>query len=72
MNTEFWWENFLENVHLNKCTKDIGGGRQGNIKADLKEVDCEHWRWTELVQDRVQWWALVLTALNLGVLIQRG
>jgi hypothetical protein len=34
---------------------------------DLMEIDCDDGRWMELAQDRVQWWALVLTVLNLCV-----
>jgi len=30
---------------------------------------CEEWEWMKLAQDRVQWWALVLTVLNLQVLL---
>jgi hypothetical protein len=25
----------------------------------LRDMDCEDGRWTELAQDRVQWWTLV-------------
>jgi hypothetical protein len=32
---------------------------------DLREIGCEDGKWMELVQDRVQWWARVLTVLNL-------
>ena len=32
---------------------------------DLMEIDCEDGRWMELVQDRVQWWALVFAVFNL-------
>jgi hypothetical protein len=38
-------------------------------KMDLREIGCEDGRWMELDQDRVQWQALVLAVLNLGVLI---
>jgi hypothetical protein len=40
-----------------------------NIKTDLRETACENVRWMELAQDRVQWRALVLAVLNLGVLL---
>jgi len=36
---------------------------------DLMEIGCEDGRWMELAQDCVQWWALVLAVLNLGVLL---
>jgi hypothetical protein len=34
-----------------------------------REICCEDGRWMELAQDRVQWQALVLAVLNLGVLL---
>jgi hypothetical protein len=40
-----------------------------NITTDLREIGCEDGRWMELAQDRVQWQALVLAVLNLGVLL---
>jgi hypothetical protein len=36
---------------------------------DLRETGCEDGKWLELVQDRVQWRALVLAVLNLRVLL---
>ena len=36
---------------------------------DLREICCEDGRWVELVQDCVQWQALVLAVLKLGVLL---
>jgi hypothetical protein len=33
------------------------------------ETDCENVYWIEVAQDHVQWWALLLTVLNLQVLI---
>jgi len=33
---------------------------------DLMEIGYEDWRWMELAQDRVPWWALVLALLNLS------
>jgi hypothetical protein len=38
-------------------------------KMDLNEMGCEDGRWMELAQDHVQWQALVLAVLNLGVLL---
>ena len=38
-------------------------------KMDLKEIGYEAGSWTELVQDRVQWQALVFAVLNLLVLL---
>jgi len=31
---------------------------------DLREICCEHGRWMELAQDRIQCWAV----LNLGII----
>jgi hypothetical protein len=36
---------------------------------DLMELSCEDGRWMELVQDRVQWRALVLAVLSLQALL---
>jgi hypothetical protein len=45
-------------------------GYGGNIKVALREdMFREDGRWMELAQDRVQWRALVLAVLNLGVLL---
>jgi hypothetical protein len=38
-------------------------------KMDLREIGYEDGRWMELVQDHVQWQAMVLAVLNLGVLL---
>ena len=45
---------------------------EDNIKMDPQEVGggCEDWM--ELVQDRVRWWALVSTVMNLRVPKMRG
>jgi len=37
-------------------------------KMDLREMGCEDGRWTELAQDRVKLWALVLAVLNVAML----
>jgi hypothetical protein len=42
---------------------------EDNIKMDLSEICGEDGRWMELAKDRVQWQALVLAVLNLGVLL---
>jgi hypothetical protein len=34
---------------------------------DLREIGFEDGRWMELAQDRVQWRALILAVLELGV-----
>jgi hypothetical protein len=36
-----------------------------NIMMELRDIDCENGRWVELVLDRVQWQALVLTMFKL-------
>jgi len=38
-----------------------------NFKMDLKEVGCKGVNCIKLVLDRVQWWALVNTVMNLWV-----
>jgi hypothetical protein len=55
MHTEFWWINLLESVHLEDRDEDGKGGNDG--------------MWMELAQNHVQWRALVLAVLNLGVLL---
>jgi hypothetical protein len=32
---------------------------------DLEQVGCEHVDWINLAQDRIEWWALVKTIMNL-------
>jgi hypothetical protein len=38
-----------------------------NIKMDLREIGWDEVDWIDMAQDRVQWRALVNTALNLRV-----
>jgi hypothetical protein len=38
-----------------------------NIKVDLREIGIGGANWTRLAQDRVQWWAFVITVMNLRV-----
>jgi hypothetical protein len=33
----------------------------------LKEIQCEGVEWTDLAQDKVQWWFLVNMGINLWV-----
>jgi hypothetical protein len=38
-------------------------------KFDLSEIGCEVGMWVVMAQDCIQWQALVLAVLNLGVLL---
>jgi hypothetical protein len=38
-----------------------------NVKLDFKVVGCKDVDWIHLVQDRIQWWALVNMVMNLQV-----
>jgi hypothetical protein len=40
---------------------------EDNIKLDLREIGIDEANWIRLVQDRVQWRALVKTVMNLRV-----
>jgi hypothetical protein len=35
-----------------------------NIKMDLREIEWDVMYWTDLAEDRDQWWALVNTVMN--------
>jgi hypothetical protein len=39
-----------------------------NVKIDLREIGCDGMDWIDLAQDRVQWRALVNTAMKRRVL----
>jgi hypothetical protein len=39
----------------------------GTIKMDLRRNGSEDMNWFLLIQDRVYWWALVTTVMNLRV-----
>jgi hypothetical protein len=63
MYIDFWW---------GKLKMALGRLRikwEDNIHMDLDEIDSMDGRWLELTQDHVQWCALVLAVLNLGVLL---
>jgi hypothetical protein len=40
---------------------------EDNIKLGLREIGINGLNWIQLVQDRVQWWALVNMVMNLQV-----
>jgi hypothetical protein len=40
---------------------------EDNIKIDLRDIGIDEAKWIRLAQDRVQWWALVNTVMNLQV-----
>jgi hypothetical protein len=42
---------------------------EDRITMDLTETLCDDGLWTKLPRDRVQWWTLVLVALNRRVLL---
>jgi hypothetical protein len=42
---------------------------EDNVKMDLREVGCEDGKWIELALDRVRWWALVLSVLDLRIIL---
>jgi hypothetical protein len=41
---------------------------EDNIKMDLREMEINGVNWIWLTQNRVQWWAIVNTVMNLKVL----
>jgi hypothetical protein len=44
----------------------------GNIKIDLREIECDRRDWIDLAQDREQWRAFVDKVMNLRVLVNAG
>jgi hypothetical protein len=40
---------------------------EDNIKMDLKEIRIDGANWIWLAQDRIQWWTVVCTLMNLRV-----
>jgi hypothetical protein len=40
---------------------------EDNIKMDLREIGIDGANWTQMAQDRVQWWGFVNTVMNLRV-----
>jgi hypothetical protein len=48
--------------------KETTGRREDNIKVDLREIGIDGTNWIRPAQDRVHWWAVVNTVMNLLVL----
>jgi len=46
--------------------------REDNIKADLKGIGCDGVDWSQLSQDRVQWWAFVDAVMKVLVPYKAG
>jgi hypothetical protein len=40
---------------------------ENNIKMDIRETGIDGSNWIRLAQDRVQWWSVVSTVMNLPV-----
>jgi hypothetical protein len=40
---------------------------EDNIAMDIREIGCGGVAWVHLVQDRNQWWTLVVPVMNLQV-----
>jgi hypothetical protein len=47
-------------------------GRSRNIGINLKERGCEDINWIQLVQNKIQWWALVITVMKTRQPIKGG
>jgi hypothetical protein len=41
--------------------------REDNIKLDLREIGIDGANWIQLAQDSVQWWACVITVMDLRI-----
>jgi len=72
------WAGHVERIERTRNARTIleGGGEPpgrlrrksvDDIKIDHGKIDRADGKWTVLTQDRVQWWDLVLTVLNLRV-----
>jgi hypothetical protein len=61
MRNKFWSVNLKER----NLSEELG--MEDNIRMDLTEIGWQHADWIHLVQDRVQWRAVVNTVMNLRV-----
>jgi len=41
---------------------------EDNIRVDLRQIGWDGVDWIRLAQDRIQWWAVVITVMSLRVL----
>jgi hypothetical protein len=57
--SEFWWGNILDKIDL----EDQDGDRRMTLTMYLTEIVCENPKWIKLIQDREQWYILLLTVL---------
>jgi hypothetical protein len=60
MSTKFW-------SRTEETTRKTWRRSEGNIKMDLIKIKCEGVVWIRMAQDRVQWWTLGNTVMNLGI-----
>jgi hypothetical protein len=68
------WESSTHRRHGN-CLQNFGDrkvrlvrrrrGLERNIKMDFNKVECEGIEWVYMGQDRVTWWELMITEMNL-------
>jgi hypothetical protein len=63
MHTRFWSEKPDGTRLLRRLTHKW----EDNIKTDLREIMWEVVDWMHMTQDRVEWWAVVNTVMNLRV-----
>jgi hypothetical protein len=43
--------------------------KMGNIKAVLKRIGYEDWRWMELTEEHMKQWTVVFTVFSLEVML---
>jgi hypothetical protein len=42
-----------------------------NMKLGIMKMDCENGRWMKVFFDRATWWAVILVALGLQLLLSQ-